>query len=127
MVEEVMRYEGPAKTTARIANETVDVQGTTVQAGQRVLLILSSANRDPEVFADPHRFDITRRPNRHLGFGTGAHACFGAALARLQAQIAIPQLFLRFPRLDADLTALRWKQSRVLRSLEQLPVGGLPV
>ncbi|WP_250032500.1 cytochrome P450 [Paractinoplanes maris] len=120
LVEEVMRLDAPAKTTARIARADTVIDSTPVAAGTRVLLILSAANRDPDVFTQPDTFDPGRRPNPHLGFGFGIHACFGAALSRLQAQEVAAVLGRR--TLRADLTGLRWRGSQVLRSLLALPV-----
>jgi cytochrome P450 len=96
-VEELMRYAGPAKVMIRKATTDVDWMGASIKARDTVYLVILAANRDPAVFDDPDRLDITRDPNPHFGFGWGLHHCLGAALARLEARIALRRLFERFP------------------------------
>jgi cytochrome P450 len=93
-IEEVIRYRSPAQMVFRQTMRTVRVGDVELPADALVLLLLGSANRDPEVFSDPDRFDPTRSPNPHLGFGRGIHGCLGAALARLEAKIALDHLLL---------------------------------
>src|SRR3546814_18692525 len=83
-VEELLRYDGPAKAVVRIAAEDIEMGDTTIKAGDRVFLMLSGANHDPEVFDDPDQLDILRKRGPHLGFRTGVHYCLGAILARLE-------------------------------------------
>ncbi|MFC3965314.1 cytochrome P450 [Nocardia jiangsuensis] len=99
-VEEILRLESPVQMTVRTAHRDVELAGERVAAGEMIILLLAGANRDPEIFADPCRFDITR-PNarEHLGFGAGAHVCLGAALARIEGAAALRGLFERFPAL----------------------------
>ncbi|ATL70236.1 cytochrome P450 [Nocardia terpenica] len=101
VVEEVLRYDAPVQTTARVAAEEVEIDGRRLRPGATVVLSLAGANRDPRVFEDPDRFDITR-PNakEHLTFSTGIHACLGASLARMEAAYALQKLFERFPNLQ---------------------------
>jgi cytochrome P450 len=87
-----------------------------------VFLCPAAANRDPAVFADPDRFDVTRRPGRQLGFGIGLHYCLGAPLARLEAAIAIPAVLQRFPGLRLAAEPLRWHPVLLSRGLVRLPV-----
>ncbi len=99
-IEEVLRYRGPVHgTKPSYACEDVRWHGVTIPKGAIVIPVLGAANHDPEVFCHPERFDITRSPNRHLGFGYGPHFCLGAALARMEAAIAVGNLFERFENL----------------------------
>jgi cytochrome P450 len=121
-VDEVLRYDSPVQMTARIAKETTEVAGQTVPAGRGVILHLAAANRDPEVFADPDRFDVTRPDARlHLAFSAGIHYCLGAQLARLEAAIALQTLFERLPDLAVTAPPTR-RRTRVLRGFEKFPV-----
>lgn len=122
-VEEFLRYDSPIQATDRVATEDCDIHGHAVRKGQLVAVVLGAANRDPARFADPDRLDLGRSDNDHLAFGRGVHFCLGAALARLEAQIAIPALLARFPRLEGDTSALHWHRSIILRGVEALPVS----
>jgi cytochrome P450 len=125
-VEELLRFASPVETaTERYAREDVAIAGVTVPRGGLVLAAIASANRDERQFADPDRLDVTRSPNRHLAFGLGAHFCLGAALARLEGQIALATLLRQAPglRLAVEPGALRWRPGLVLRGLEGLPVA----
>ena len=99
-VEEMLRYVCPVQLTGRVALEEMEVGGATIAAGEFSMLLLASANRDPDAFDDPDTFDVARTENNHLGFGFGIHHCLGAPLARLEAQIALPTLFRRARRLE---------------------------
>jgi len=121
--EELLRYESPVQHTARIAPNDVELNGKKIAKGDRVVVVLAAANRDPAKFADPDRLDLARADNRHLAFGWASHFCFGAALARMEAQIAFPILFRRLvnPRLiDSHLA---WRQNAGLRGLLRLPIA----
>jgi cytochrome P450 PksS len=124
-VEELLRFASPVETaTERFARQDVTVAGVRVPRGGLVLAVIASANRDERAFADPDLLDITRTPNRHLSFGLGAHYCLGAALARMEGQIALATLLRRAPGLRQAVgpRALRWRPGLVLRGLEGLPV-----
>jgi cytochrome P450 PksS len=124
-VEELLRFASPVETaTERFARQDVQVAGVTVPRGGLVRAVIASANRDERAFADPDRLDITRMPNKHLSFGLGAHDCLGAALARMEGQVALATLLRRAPglRLAVGPRALRWRPGLVLRGLEALPV-----
>ncbi len=121
-IEEMLRYEPPAQMTSRIATESFELRGQRFEPGQVVLAALAAANRDPEVFPDPDRFDVTRQPNRHLAFGQGIHYCLGAPLAVVEARIAFESLLRRMPEPEAAFEAPDWGQSFVLRGLKSLPV-----
>jgi pimeloyl-[acyl-carrier protein] synthase len=114
-VEEFLRFDSPVQATDRIAACDLEVAGRRVTQGTVVLCLLGAANRDPARFSDPDRLDLGRRDNQHLAFGYGAHFCLGAALARLEARIAIASLLAAFPDLDGDRDAAQWRQSLVLR------------
>ncbi|MFE2493951.1 cytochrome P450 [Streptomyces scopuliridis] len=126
-IEETLRYEPSAQIAAyRYTAEPVTLAGTPIPRGERVVLSLAAANRDPARFADPERFDIRRDPavNRaQLAFSHGIHHCLGAPLARLEASIALPALLERFPDLALDdaTAAPEWRPS-LLRGLRTLPV-----
>jgi cytochrome P450 len=94
-MEEVLRYRSPLQWMYRIPTRDVEVHGQKIPAGQMVLAMIGAANHDPAQFREPGRFDISREPNAHLGFGHGVHFCLGAALARLEARIALTDLLGR--------------------------------
>jgi len=121
-VEEMLRYVCPVQLTGRVALEEMEVGGATIAAGEFSMLLVASANRDPEAFDDPDVFDVTRTDNNHLGFGFGIHHCLGAPLARLEAQIALPALLRRARRLERANDELSYKENIVLRGLESLSV-----
>jgi cytochrome P450 len=124
-VEEILRLEGPVNiATIRFTTESVTVGGQDIPAGEFVMVALSSANRDPEKFADPDTLDITRPAGGHLAFGHGIHYCVGAPLARLEGQIALGKLIARFPdlALAAEPEELAWRNSTLMRGLTRLPV-----
>jgi cytochrome P450 PksS len=124
-IEELLRFCNPVEHgNIRIALEDVELAGHHIPKGGIVLLLLSSANRDESVFADPDRLDITRDPNRHLAFGFGIHYCLGAPLARLEGRIALQQLVNQFPRMRLAVAPdqLRWRTAIATRGLERLPM-----
>ncbi len=102
-IEEILRFESSNQLGNRMTTETVDIGGVTMPAGTSLTLCIGAANRDPEQFPDPDRFDITRTPNRHLAFGSGIHQCAGMSLARLEGAVALSHFLARFP--DYRLTA----------------------
>jgi cytochrome P450 PksS len=125
-IEELLRYCSPVETgTERFAREDVTIAGVTIPHGEMVFAVIASANRDERYFADPDKLDITREPNKHLSFGLGAHYCLGAALARMEGQIAINTLLRRAPglRLSVAPETVPWRPGLVLRGLKALPVA----
>ncbi len=129
MVEEVLRYDGPARGQPRVATDDIEIAGRTIHAGDLVMVIINAANRDPVRFTEPERFDITRGDSSHLAFASGIHFCLGTALARMEATIAfrkiaeLPDVFELFDdkldnKLDykrthgRNLTALRVRRRR---------------
>jgi cytochrome P450 len=123
-IEEVLRYDPPVSFVHRVAAEDLDLGGAAIRKGDRVLLCLAAANRDPEAFADPDTFDIGRAGNRHLSFGSGPHACAGGGLARLELELALLTLFRRLPRLalDPEDPPRRRSASLMFRGFHTLPV-----
>ncbi len=123
-VEEMLRYDAPAKSTVRWATTEIELGGKMIRPGERLLAFWAAANRDPATFADPDRLDVARSPNPHLGFGKGIHVCIGAPLARQEAIVAFPMLLERFPklRLAVGKRALRYHPTIIMRGLQHLPV-----
>jgi cytochrome P450 len=122
-IEEMLRFESPVQLgTFRHATAPIEIAGGTVNSGSAVTAVIGAANRDPEQFPEPDRFDITRVPNRHLAFGMGPHRCLGAALARTEARIAFARLFERLPDLClATVPAKNWFKLPWLRDAAQAP------
>ncbi|MGY6633878.1 MAG: cytochrome P450 [Alkalilacustris sp.] len=120
-VEECLRLDGPSASMARVVAQDHQLHGRTLRAGERVFAMINAANQDPEVFEEPHRFDITRRPNKHLTFGYGAHFCMGAALARLEGEVAFPRLVQRFPTMRAA-SPMDWHTTMIMRGPRVMPV-----
>ncbi|ROO86205.1 cytochrome P450 [Actinocorallia herbida] len=126
-VEELMRYVplGSGAAIPRYAKEDVELSGGTVCAGDAVLVALSSANRDPSVYPDPDRLDLSRAETSHLGFGHGPHHCLGAQLARMELQVALETLIGRLPGLRfADSAGdVVWKSAAVIQGPERMPIA----
>jgi pimeloyl-[acyl-carrier protein] synthase len=123
-IEELLRYDGTVQMTGRTAKAPFDIAGNTIEPGEICILLLGSANRDPERFHDPERVDVTRRDIKHLAFGGGAHYCLGAPLARVEAQIAFTEILKRLPeslRLATDEP--EWRDNIVLRGMKSLPLA----
>jgi cytochrome P450 len=121
-VEEFLRFDSPVQMNSRVPVEDVEVGESTLRAGQMVLILVGSANRDPEEFAEPERLDVSRGANHHLAFGRGIHFCLAAPLARMEGQIAIGRLLERFPDLRRAGTPTR-RPNPVFRGLATLPVA----
>jgi cytochrome P450 len=116
-IEEGLRYNGPLKGTMRVAGEDMTIADQAVQAGDRILLLMGAANRDPAKFADPEKFDVTRNPNPHLSFSHGIHFCLGAPLARMEMEIAFNELLRRFPKMELA-SEIKWDPRILGRSIE---------
>lgn len=121
-VEECLRFESPVQLTNRFAAEDMEIGGDRLHRGDNIIVWLNAANRDPEVFVDPHRFDITRHPNRHLAFAAGPHFCIGAPLARLEGELALAALMDLYPGLRASGDPITWRPSGVFRGPVRLSV-----
>ena len=121
-VDEILRVESPVQRTARRTKRATTVRGVDLAEGDLVVTLLAAANRDPEVFARPHDFDVTRENAReHLAFSSGAHFCLGAQLARMEGEVALRALFERFPDLAPAGGAHR-RETRILRGYDAMPV-----
>ncbi len=122
-VEELLRYDSPVQHTGRLLTADMEIGGKRLHAGDMVQLLVGSANRDPEQFADPDRLDVGRTDVKHLAFGLGSHFCLGAPLARLEARIVFATLLRRMPQLHLVGADLKFRDNFNLRGLEALPVG----
>jgi cytochrome P450 family 142 subfamily A polypeptide 1 len=122
-VEEMLRWVSPVQNMARTATRDVELGRQRIAAGQKLLLLYPSANRDAAVFPDPHQFNVARTPNNHLAFGIGAHFCLGANLARLELRIFFEELLARMPTLElASADPPPRRPSNFISGIEHLPV-----
>jgi cytochrome P450 len=122
-IDEMLRFESPVQRTGRVAYRDVELGGIPVKRGQFVITHLGGANRDPEVFADPGRFDVTRADaHKHLAFSQGIHFCIGAALARMEGEVALRALVERFPDMKAAGAPVR-RRTKLLRGYASVPVS----
>ncbi|HEX4819280.1 MAG TPA: cytochrome P450 [Acidimicrobiales bacterium] len=123
-VEECLRFDGPVHLTGRFATTDLEVGGMAFRKGQAVMTLLAAANRDPEKFPDPDRFDVGRADNQHLTFSHGIHYCLGAALARMEGQVVFDRLARNFPTLQlaCDADDVEYREHFILRGLKALPV-----
>ncbi len=123
-IEEMLRYESPVqRSTPRFAAATFEIAGQRIEHGQQISLMFGAANRDPSLFPDPDRFDITRHPNPHMGFGSGIHYCLGAPLARIEARVAFTHVLEYLPDIDLATDQPQWKPVTWLRGLQRLPIS----
>lgn len=120
-VEEALRWDTPVQMTERIAGRADVIGGVPIPEGANVTTVMTAANRDPAQHPDPHRFDVTRTGSKVLSFSAGPHYCLGAALARIEATVALRRLLARFPRLALAGDPVR-RESFSLRVFEDLPV-----
>jgi cytochrome P450 family 142 subfamily A polypeptide 1 len=123
-IEEMLRWVTPIQNMARTATRDVELRGQTIRAGDKLLLLYPSANRDESVFEEPFRFDVERQPNEHLAFGGyGAHFCLGASLARLELRVMFEEIVRRIPNLQLLSDAPpRLRPSNFIVGIEELPV-----
>jgi cytochrome P450 len=120
-VHELLRFEPPSHQVARVAARDVEFQGQTVPAGAILLCVTASANRDEQVFPDGETFNIHRKPNQIMSFGHGVHFCLGAALARLEGQVAVEEVLKRFPVWEVDIDNAKLAPTTSTRGWETLP------
>jgi cholest-4-en-3-one 26-monooxygenase len=125
-IDEMLRYASPVMYMRRTAPETFDLRGQTIRAGDKIALWYISANRDEDVFEDPHRFDVTRSPNEYVAFGGGGpHFCLGANLAKLEIRVMFEELLDRLPDIElaGDVQRLR---SNFINGIKHMPVKFTP-
>jgi len=125
-IEEFLRFVSPVQfTKPRFVRRDIELGGVRLKKGDRIMAMLAAANMDPDANPYPEKLDLTRRPNRHLSFGTGIHFCLGYQLARIEAKCALEALFKRWPQLELAVPSdsIRWRQRPGLRAIEQLPVA----
>jgi cytochrome P450 len=121
-VEEVLRLEPPGAAIARYVTKPVELYGQVVPVGSAMLLLVGAANRDPERYDDPDRFDIHRKKGMHLTFNVGPHYCLGSALARLEGRIALEEILRRWPSWEVDWDGAKFQQTSTVRGWERLPL-----
>jgi cholest-4-en-3-one 26-monooxygenase len=124
--EEMLRYVTPVMNFRRQSTSEFELGGQTIKADEKVVFFHVSANRDEKIFEDPNRFDITRNPNPHMGFGAGGpHFCLGANLARMEIRVMFEHLLDRMPdiRLDGEVQRL---QSQFINGVKHIPVAFTP-
>lgn len=125
-VEEILRYDSPCQMIRRSVLEDVELHGKTLRKGDMVWLSLAAANRDPEQYPDPGRFDLGRTNIRHLGYGVGLHYCLGAALSRVEDEVVMNTLLERLPDMRLATDHLEWHDDPTARALKSLPVAFTP-
>ena len=121
-INEMLRFDSPVQTDFRIAKEDVVVRGRTIRAGDGVILLTGSANRDEAAFESPDTFDITRTGPRHTSFGHGVHQCIGAELARMEAGAIFTEALRRLGTIELAVSAPHYRRSTVIRGLAALPL-----
>ena len=119
-IEEFLRFDAPLQFFDRTATQDLEIGGVAIKAGQKIVSLLGSANRDEEVFPDADTMNLSRERNPHIGFGAGIHFCIGAPLARLEMSVSLPELFKRFPALELAGTPVR-RNTFSLRGYESVP------
>ncbi|MDB5397915.1 MAG: cytochrome [Rhodospirillales bacterium] len=125
-VEETMRFDGPTQMMARTVTREVEVHGQTLKPGQKIGLLFISANRDERKWPDAETYDVRRTARDHLGFGAGLHACLGAALARLEARVALEEILAGMPNFVVDESALERMHSPSVRGYTKVVLNFTP-
>jgi len=125
-IEETLRFDGPSQMVARTLTRDVTLYGRTMRAGDKVGILFISGNRDERHYRDPERYDVTRNPRDHLGFGYGLHACLGAALARLETRIVFEEILGAMPNFEIDEAAIVYQHSPHVRGFKSVPATFAP-
>jgi len=120
-IEELLRYEAPSPIQARWVTRPIEMHGATIPGERKIVLLTGSAGRDEREYPDADRFDVRRTMHRHASFGYGPHFCLGAALARLEARVALEETLARFPTWEIDESGLRWVHTSTVRGYETVP------
>jgi cytochrome P450 len=126
-VNEVVRFVSPVLNFSRTVTQDTEVGGQKIREGERVLMVYPAANRDPEVFAEPDRFDVGRDPNPHVGFGIGPHFCLGANLARMELTVVFEELLARYSRLEFVKDGVTIVPHDLVRTHVDMPVRVTPL
>ncbi len=121
-VEELLRFEAPSPVQGRWTTQELSLYDVTIPAESKVLLLTGSAGRDPRRFPDPDRFDIHRTSDHHLSFGYGIHFCLGAALARMEARVALEEVLIRYPSWTVDMAGAVPLHTSTVRGYSNLPI-----
>ena len=122
-IEELLRFDAPVQLDVRVALEDMDFDGREVKKGQGIMVLLGSANRDPEVFSEPDRLDLSRQEANHISFGRGIHHCLGASLARLEGRLTFEAIMERFGDIRMQTDRPVFRDNIILRGLEILPIS----
>ena len=125
-VEELLRWVSPIKNMARTVTRDIEMYGQKMHAGDQVILLYPSANRDPAAFDEPDRFDVQRNLNPHLAFGFGPHFCMGASLARLELKVMFTEVLRRLPDIHLAGDPLPRRSSNFISGPEAMPVAFTP-
>jgi cytochrome P450 len=125
-VEETVRFDNSSQMLARVLTRDVELHGTTMRAGRKVLLLVGSANRDERAIARPDEFDVRRAQQPHMAFGNGIHVCLGASLARLEGRVALEEVLPRMPRYEIDEPGLVRVHSANVRGYSSVPIRFAP-
>ena len=121
-IEEMLRWVTPVMQFRRTALKDTQVGGQAIRKGDKLVMYYGAANRDPRIFDDPETFDITRKPNPHLAFGTGTHFCMGSHMARLEMRVTFEELLTRFPQMSL-LGPPERLHSNFISGIKRMPVS----
>jgi cytochrome P450 len=121
-IEETLRFEAPSPVQGRFLKRDVELHGTRIPAGSKILLLTGSAGRDERKYPDADRYDVRRRFDGHVSFGRGVHFCLGASLARLEARVALEETLSRFPTWEVDHDRCEMVHTSTVRGYAKVPI-----